>query len=103
MSLELVVGDDAACRGGVELLYYGQVRWMLHVLPKTGNIVEPSEDSVGVSSGTPEKSLPTDRSTVLGTSSHKARIDERRSSTSSGEASSLTARNTRWSTTARPP
>src|SRR5215204_7140321 len=51
MSLELVVGDDAPCRGGVELLDYGQVRWMLHVLPKTGSTLEPDEEGVGMSPG----------------------------------------------------
>src|SRR5215203_5918788 len=51
MSLELVVGDDAPCRGGVELLDYGQVRWMLHVLPKTGSVLEPDEEGVGMSPG----------------------------------------------------
>src|SRR5215211_8356761 len=48
----------------------------------------------------PEKSSPTERSTVLGTSSFKPRIDETRSSTAPGEASSLTSKNTRWSTIA---
>src|ERR687897_2698849 len=50
----------------------------------------------------PEKSSPTERSTVLGTSSLKPRIDETRSSTSSCEIPSRTAKNTRWSTTALP-
>src|SRR5919112_3541477 len=53
MSLELVVGDDAACRSGVEFLDYGQVRWMLHVFLKTGSVLEPGEKSVGISSGAP--------------------------------------------------
>jgi hypothetical protein len=55
MSLELVVGDDAACRGGFELLDYDKVRWMLHVLPKTGSVLEPGEESVGISSGAPRE------------------------------------------------
>src|SRR5215218_7988672 len=55
MSLERVVGDDAACRSGVERLDYGQVRWMLHVLPKTGSVLEPGEESVGISSGAPRE------------------------------------------------
>jgi hypothetical protein len=55
MSLELVVCDDAACRGGVELLDYSQVRWMLHVLPKTGSVLEPGDESVGISSGAPRE------------------------------------------------
>src|SRR5215212_1787736 len=55
MSLELVVCDDAACRGGVELLDYSQVRWMLHVLPKTGSVLVPGKESVGISSGAPRE------------------------------------------------
>src|SRR5918998_3284031 len=46
----------------------------------------------------PEKSSPTERSMVLGTSSFRARIDDRRSSTSSRGACSLILKNTRWST-----
>ena len=67
---------------------------MFHVLPKTGSVLEAGEESVGVTSGTPREVLAHGEVQVLGISSLKARIDERRSSTSSGEASSRTAINT---------
>src|SRR5829696_7749571 len=75
---------------------------MLHVLPKTSSVLEPDEEGVGMSPERPEKSSPTERSTALGTSFLNARIDETRPSTSSSEASSRTAKNTRWSTIAIP-
>ena len=43
MYLELVVDDDTSCRCGVELLDDGTMCWMLHVLLKTGSILEPGE------------------------------------------------------------
>src|SRR5215204_6934693 len=51
MYLELVVDDDAACRCGVELLDDGQMCGMLHVLLKTGSVLEPGEEGVSISSG----------------------------------------------------
>src|SRR5215210_1095355 len=53
MCLELVVGDDTACGGGIEFLYDGQVCGMLHVLPKTRSVLEAGEERVGVPSGAP--------------------------------------------------
>src|SRR5918994_1718487 len=53
MSLELVVRDHTARRGCVELLDDGQMRGMLHVLPKTGSVLKAGKDSVGISSGAP--------------------------------------------------
>ena len=57
MYLELVVDDDAACRCGVELLDDGKMCGMLHVLPKAGNVLEPGEQGVSISSGAPREIL----------------------------------------------
>src|SRR5919112_6324294 len=57
MPLELVVGDYAARRGGIELLDNGQVRGMLHVLLKPGSILEPGEEGMRISSGAPREVL----------------------------------------------
>ena len=51
MSLELVVDDDAARRGGVVFLDDGQRCGMLHVRLKTCSVLEPGDEGMGISSG----------------------------------------------------
>src|SRR5215210_3780154 len=50
-TLELVVGDDTACGGGIEFLDDGQVCGMLYVLTKTLGVLEAGEEGVRVPSG----------------------------------------------------
>ena len=100
MYLELVVDDDAACRGGVELLDDGQMCGMLHVLLKTSGVLEPGEYGVGVFSGTPREIL--SHGEVYGARDFFAQAADRRDEILDLflRGPSRTAKNTRWSTIA---
>src|SRR5215207_5166538 len=57
IDLELVVDDDAARRVHVELLNYGEVRGVLHVLLEPAGVFEAGEERVGVSPRAPREVL----------------------------------------------